>query len=104
MDRGEVRKTPGRYLLQLQVVDHHGLRPKRRTRYVRHFLRMMPTWFVAVETLYPVTLTSWLHGAATIFMLINGVTVMFMRSGTSLVDWFCGTSVVLDHPAPKSER
>ncbi|MCA9106680.1 MAG: protein kinase [Planctomycetales bacterium] len=101
---GEVRKTPGRYLLQLQVVDHHGLRPKRRTRYVRHFLRMMPTWFVAVETLYPVTLTSWLHGAATIFMLINGVTVMFMRSGTSLVDWFCGTSVVLDHPAPKSER
>ena len=95
---GEVRKTPGRYLFQLQVVDHHGLRPKRRTRYLRHLLRMLPTWFLALEIIYPASLISWLASAAFIFTLIDCATVLVMRSGSSLIDWFCGTTVVLDHP------
>lgn len=94
---GELRKTPGRYLFQLQVVDHHGLRPKRRTRYIRHFLRMLPSWCQVLQLIIPTGFTGLLYSAALSFVLIDALTVMFMRSGRSLIDWFCGTSVILDH-------
>lgn len=100
---GELRKTPGRYLFQLQVVDHHGLRPKRRTRYIRHFLRMMPSWCHVLELIIPTGFTMLLYSAAISFVLIDALTVMFMRSGRSLIDWLCDTSVILDHASEHSK-
>jgi serine/threonine protein kinase len=92
-------RTPGRYLMQLRVVDKHGLPPPRRVLILRNILRYFTYWSGILLAL-PVTLGFvWFEVigdlAGWLWMLVDSVFVV-LPSRTTLHDRICRTHVVLD--------
>ena len=92
------RKTPGRFLFQLQIVDQHGLRPRRSTMLLRHVLRMFFLWTSLGQMLPNSWLTLPIVAAGWGFLLLDGCCALLLRRARSLHDLICETEVVLDHP------
>lgn len=99
------KKTPGKHLLQLCILDSFGNTPRMLTLFARFFLQMAPfTVLLAVEILpLPGAIGSLLRGTAWVFLFVDGVSALFSRDGLTLHDRFFGTRVVLDTGTPSLE-
>ena len=106
-----LRKTPGRYLFQLQVVDDYGLRPRKGRMFLRHLLRMLFLWVTCLGSVVDALLFASVLGlflvpailASQLFLFIDAILVLFGPAGLSLHDLICKTKVVLDSSHPHSD-
>jgi uncharacterized RDD family membrane protein YckC len=92
-------RTPGRYLMQLRVVDVHGLPPPTRVLIARSILRYLEFWIGAVFSLplvlsFPIA-TAVAKVLARLWIVVDGVFV-FGPTRRPLHDRICRTHVVLD--------
>ena len=92
-------RTPGRYLMQLRVVDEHGLPPPRRALVLRNVMRYMDLWVALAFSLPLVFVLPWAEliekTLGRIWLLVDGG---FMLGSTrrALHDRICRTHVVID--------
>jgi uncharacterized RDD family membrane protein YckC len=96
------RKTIGRYLFQLRVVDEHGLALPTGDRLTREFLRNMLAW------LFPLSLYGGLHFPVLdtiidlgliVFLSADIVCMLIRGDRRALHDLLCHSDVVLDNPS-----
>jgi uncharacterized RDD family membrane protein YckC len=92
-------RTPGRYLLQLRVVDEHGLPPPRRVLILRNVMRYMEFWVAALFCLplvFSLPLASLVEETlGRVWMLVDALFI-FGPLRRTLHDRLCRTHVVLD--------
>lgn len=93
------RMSPGKELLQIRVVDVHGLAPSAGRLAIRSGLSMLPIWHFAVQTLCDAAglpLVSKLAGVATLATIgIDMLFGLFRRDRRTLHDLAADTQVVL---------
>ena len=97
------RQSPGRKLMQLRVVNEHGLTVSSQKMGTRSLMRMVVMWFVILANVSLQDPIGWQRFAAIFLVsavaLISAVdlgTALFGRDGRSLHDWISRTDVVLD--------
>ncbi len=95
---GSGRRSLGRLLFQIRIVNHYGLPLDRQRLMLREFVRCLPvitlTWGLVAGTdsiLQVATRTFVL-----LFVLANIATMLFYRTGLALHDYLFGSSAVLD--------
>ena len=98
-------RTPGKSLLQIRVVDRYGLKPDRRTLFLRGLAQTLPVWgTVTVGLTEELTGLGWpetgLEAAVLAVWLADHLPALFRRDRRTLHDWLLGTRVVLDAAAP----
>ena len=99
-------RTPGRYLMQLRVVDRYGLPPTRRVLIIRNVLRYFHFWFtalVSVPTAAGFLIVAIIDDVAgSLGTVVNAIPILG-SSRRALHDRICDTHVVLDErSAPQS--
>ena len=98
-------RTPGKSLFQTRVVDRHGLRPDRRTLFLRGLAQTLPVWgIIAGGLTEEVTGWDWLENtwAVSVFLvwLADHLPALVRRDRRTLHDWLLGTRVTLDAASP----
>jgi uncharacterized RDD family membrane protein YckC len=92
-------RTPGRYLMQLRVVDRYGLPPTRRVLIIRNVFRYFHFWFtalVSVPTAAGFLIVAIIDDVAgSLGIVVNAIPILG-SSRRALHDRICDTHVVLD--------
>ncbi len=92
--------TPGKKLMQIRIVDEHGLRPNRWRLALRSVPQFLPCWAMlyseAIEIVIPEFFANSLAGVLVSATAVDAAVAMFARRGRSIHDWFFNTQVVLD--------
>jgi uncharacterized RDD family membrane protein YckC len=95
-------RTPGRYLMQLRVVDKFGLPPSRRVVILRNLMRYASYWsgvLVGIPLLFGFVIAGIVDDAiGNLWILIDGL-LIFGPLRRTLHDRICNTHVVLDERA-----
>lgn len=92
-------RTPGRYLMQIRVVDKYGLPPSRRAVAIRNGLRFLMVWggvtmsILAHLGIYGITAAAF--GMCFLWLLVDFIPVLGSRR-RAIHDIICDTHVVLD--------
>ena len=101
-------RTPGRYLMQLRVVDRYGLPPTRRVLIIRNVFRYFHFWCSALFGLP--TVAGFMIAAiiddvvGNLGLLVNAIPILG-SARRALHDRICDTHVVLDErSAPRTAR
>lgn len=93
------RMSPGKELLQIRIVDVHGLAPRPGRLALRSVLSMLPVWQFALQTFWEtagVPLVGALAGLAMVgVMVADAGCGLFRRDRRTLHDLAAGTQVVL---------
>lgn len=93
-------KTPGKMLLQLRIVDDHGLSIEPRRLAIRSIAQFLPLWSLAFMAVMDDLGLDWLEGAigvlTAIAVLADVGFAIFSLHGRSLHDRLFGTRVILD--------
>lgn len=93
------RMSPGKELLQIRIVDVHGLPPKAGRLALRSLLAMLPIWHFALHTFCDAAgwpLLARLAGVATLATVAaDALCGLFRRDRRTLHDLVAGTQVVL---------
>ncbi len=100
-------RTPGRYLMQLRVVDRHGLPPSRRSLILRNVLRYFTFWSSVIFAL-PITLGYFWAGMlddliGLAWWLVDAI-FLLLPARMALHDRICRTHVVLDERTSQQRR
>jgi len=97
------KQSPGRKLMQIRVVNDHGLTVTGQKMGTRSLIRMILMWFIILANVSTVDPESWANFAANfvvtsalVFTLVNIGTMIFNRRGRSLHDIISNTWVVID--------
>ena len=97
------KQSPGRKLMQVRVVNDHGLTVTGQKMGTRSLMRMVLMWFIILANVSTQDPGSWGNFAANfvvtsalVFTLINIGTMIVNRRGRSLHDIISGTWVVID--------
>ena len=92
--------TPGKKLMQIRIVDQHGLRPDRWRLGLRVIPQLLPAWALhtsqALELVFPNALANTVASVFLCFTALDTLWAMFAKGGRSLHDLFFGTQVVQD--------
>ena len=99
-------RTPGKSLFQIRVVDRYGLKPDRRTLFLRGIAQTLLVWgSVMVGLTEELTGLGWpetgLEAAVLGVWLIDHLPALVRRDRRTLHDWLLGTRVVLDAAPPE---
>jgi uncharacterized RDD family membrane protein YckC len=92
-------RTPGRYLMQLRVVDRYGLPPTRRALIIRNVLRYFHLWCSAlfgVPTVAGFVVVAIIDDVLGYLVLVVNAIPLLGPSRRALHDRICDTHVVLD--------
>ena len=91
--------SPGKKLMQLRVVDRHGLRLRPRILARRSILQYLPIWCGPITNSETLGTTGYISTpisvAVGLFLLLEILLAIFRREGRSLHDQIFGTRVVL---------
>ena len=102
--QGRGRRTPGKQLFQVRVVDRYGLEPAGRTLFLRGLAQTLPVWgFVLSLLAEDLTGQAWLEQSLALFVLtlwaIDTAASLVSKKSLTLHDRLLGTRVVLDTAA-----
>lgn len=92
-------RTPGRFLMQLRVVDEHGLPPPQRVRMLRGVLRYFEFWcslFFSIPLVLAIPYFTLIDGVIGRLWLVVDALFVFGAMRRALHDRICRTHVVLD--------
>jgi uncharacterized RDD family membrane protein YckC len=96
------RRSLGRILFQLRVVNGYGLPLDRQKMMLREFMRCLPvitlTWGAFATT------NSITNTFVIVFVIANIATMLIRRTGLALHDYLVGSSVVLDLSPSKNQQ
>ena len=103
--QGRTGRTPGKSLFQIRVVDRYGLKPDRRTLFLRGLAQTFLVWgSVMVGLTEELTGLGWpetgLEAAVLTVWLVDHLPALVRRDRRTLHDWLLGTRVVLDAAPP----
>ncbi len=95
-------KTPGKALMQLKIVDRHGLDVPGKVLVKRSTLQYLPLWLLPTATKIdavglPGFLWIPLWVIMGIFLFGDALVALFRKNAISLHDQFCETRVVLEN-------
>ncbi|MCP4890558.1 MAG: protein kinase [Planctomycetaceae bacterium] len=88
--------SPGKNLMQLQVVDRHGLRPHPQVLGRRSIMQYLPIWAAPIHTVgLPILFTVFTIAIAAFIVIVDIMLALTRQQGQSLHDQLYDTSVVL---------
>ncbi len=100
--------TPGKHLMQIQLVDDYGLPVRRPVLLIRAFLQQLPFWgLISLRLLIAFGMSSLAFSIALVIgstTLIDAVFAFFRPDRRSFHDLLCRTNVVLDTKTRKRSR
>ncbi len=99
-------RTPGRYLMQLRVVDRYGLPPTRRALIIRNVFRYFHLWCSAlfgVPTVAGFVVVAIIDEVLGFLVLVVNAVPILGRTRRALHDRVCDTHVVLDERSSRGE-
>ncbi len=91
-------KSIGRYLFQLRIVEENGLAPRREQLVPREVLRNAFAWFAPLAYFFSLNspMLGWIILYSVLFFLvIDSITIIWMRGRKALHDFLCHSQVVL---------
>jgi uncharacterized RDD family membrane protein YckC len=99
-------RTPGRYLMQLRVVDRYGLPPTRRALIIRNVFRYFQLWCSAlfgVPTVAGFVVAAIIDDVLGYLVLVVNAIPVLGPTRRALHDRICDTHVVLDERSSRGE-
>ncbi|MDG2222549.1 MAG: protein kinase [Rubripirellula sp.] len=88
--------SPGKNLMQLRVVDRHGIRPPPQILARRSIMQYLPIWIAPIHALdLPLLVTLSMTGVVAFVVIVDTILALTRWQGQSLHDQFYDTRVVL---------